>query len=101
MNVLKILFITSCRLNDDVILHFTKEMGGDTYLRCHNYKGELISVLQTLHRVKLDKELKVIMVNESESEMLQKYFTKSRRHKVLTPGASKRRSRRRVNPGVP
>ena len=78
VNVLKILFITSCRLNDDVILHFTKEMGGDTYLRCHNYKGELISVLQMLHRVKLDKELKVIMVNESESEMLQKYFRRDR-----------------------
>ena len=74
VNVLKILFITSCRLNDDVILHFTKELGGDSYLRCPNYKGELISVLQTLHRVKLDQELKVIMVNESKVKCCRNIF---------------------------
>ena len=33
--------------------------------------------------MKLDKELKVIMVNESESEMLQKYFRRDRTETTL------------------
>ena len=50
------LFITSSRVNDDLILHFLEDLG-DIFIKCEDNKGELI-VPQTLHRVKLIQKLK-------------------------------------------
>ena len=75
---MKLLFITSSRVNDDLILHFTEDLGGDIFIKCEDNKGELISVLQTLHRVKLDTEIKVNIVKETNNELLQKYYRMNR-----------------------
>eukprot|EP00943_MAST-04B_sp_MAST-4B-sp1_P002368 g2368.t1 len=78
VNVLKLLFITSSRTNDDLILHFTEDLGGDMYIKCEENKGELISVLETLHRVKLDASVNVTIVKETKNELVQKYFRANR-----------------------
>ena len=83
VNVLKLLFITSSRVNDDLILHFTEDLGGDIFIKCEDNKGELISVLQTLHRVKLDTEIKVNIVKETSNELLQKYYRMNRVVSIL------------------
>jgi hypothetical protein len=78
VNVLKLLFITSSRANDDLILHFTEDLGGDMYIKCEENKGELISVLETLHRVKLDSNVKVTIVKETNNELVRNYFRANR-----------------------